>query len=95
LHYKKKVTYISWLKVVIGYNNKLRTSASNTKYLGIVIENSLPLRAHIDQLIPKLCTAFYAIRAVKPLMSLDSLKVIFLLSLSYEMWNNILGKFFT
>jgi hypothetical protein len=92
---KKSITYISWLKVVIGYNNKLITSTPNTKYLGIVIENSLSWRAHIDQLILKLCAACYAIRAVKPFMSLDTLKVICLLSLSYELWNNIRGKFFT
>jgi len=43
----------------------------------------------------KLCTAFCAIGAVKPFVSLDALKVIFLLPLSYELCNNILGKFFT
>jgi hypothetical protein len=51
------------------------TSTSNTKFLVIVIENSLSWNAYIDQLIPKLCTACCAIRAVKPLRSQDTLKL--------------------
>jgi hypothetical protein len=54
---------------------KIITSASNTKLLIIVIENSLSWNAYIDQLIPKLCTAFCAIRTIKPLMSQDTLKL--------------------
>jgi len=51
------------------------TSTSNTKFLVTVIENSLSWNAYIDQLLPKLCTACCAIRAVKPLMSQDTLKL--------------------
>jgi hypothetical protein len=78
-----------------GYNNKLITRTSNTKFLGIVIENSLPWKAHIDQLIPKLCTVCYTITATKPCISLDILYkvgVTFPLSLSYNcgimFWGN-------
>jgi hypothetical protein len=55
------------------------------------IENSLSWNACIDQLIPKLCTACCAIGAIKPLISQDPL----ILSRSYELWKNILGKFLT
>jgi hypothetical protein len=87
IHFMTKSS--SFLDIVIGYNNKLITSTSNTEFLGIVIENVLSRKAHVDQL----CTACYAVRAIKPFMSLDTPKVgtLFLLSLSYKLWNNILG----
>jgi len=50
----------------------VNTNTSNTKFLGIVTENSLSWKAHIDQLIPKLCTACYTIRASKPFVSQDT-----------------------
>jgi len=83
----------SFLDVVSCYSNKLIKSTSNTEFLGIVIENLLSQEAHVDQLTPNLCTACYATRAIKPFMSLDTPKVgiLFLLSLSYELWNNNLG----
>jgi hypothetical protein len=62
---------ISYIDIVIGYDNKLTASISSTKYLGIVIENSLSWKAHIVQLITKLCTACYAIRSIKPFIFLS------------------------
>lgn len=59
LHYEK-LYYIhfmikssSFIDIIIGYNNKLITNTSNTNSPGIIIENSLPRKAHIlvDQLI--------------------------------------------
>jgi hypothetical protein len=38
----------SFIDIVVGYNNKLITDTSNTKFLGIVNENSLSWKAHID-----------------------------------------------
>jgi len=83
----------SFLDIVSCYSNKLITSTSNTEFLGIVIENLLSQEAHVDQLTPNLCTACCAIRAVKLFMSLDTPKVdiLYLCSLSYELWNNNLG----
>jgi len=42
----------SFFDIVIGYNNKLITTTSNTEFLGIVIENLLSQKAHVDQLTP-------------------------------------------
>ena len=44
-------------------------------FLVIVTENLLSWNAYIDQLISKLCTACCAIRAIKTLMSQDTLKL--------------------
>jgi len=43
----------SFIDIVICYNNELIRSTS-TKFLGIVIENSLSWEAQTDHLIPKL-----------------------------------------
>jgi hypothetical protein len=67
----------SFIDIVIGYNHKLFTSTSNTNFLGIVIQNSLSWKAHVDQLVLEMCTACYAIRAIKPFMSLDTLKLVY------------------
>jgi hypothetical protein len=57
LHYEK-IHYIffmikssSFIDIIIGYNNKLITNTSNTKFLGIIIQNSSPWKTHIDQLV--------------------------------------------
>jgi hypothetical protein len=44
-------TFHDFIDIIIGYNNKLITSTSYTKFLGITTENSLSWKAHIDQLI--------------------------------------------
>ena len=59
----------SFVDGVISFKNKIITSTSNTKFLGTVTKNSLSWKARIDQFIPKLCTAWYAIRAIKPFVS--------------------------
>jgi hypothetical protein len=49
----------------------------NTEFLGMIIENTLSWKAHIDQLIPKLCTACYAIRTVTPFKCQENLKSVY------------------
>jgi hypothetical protein len=62
---------------IIGYNNKFISISTITMFLGMIIENMLSWKAHIDQLIPKLCTACYAIRTVKPFMCQENLKSVY------------------
>jgi hypothetical protein len=75
VHFTSKGTFFQ--DSVIGYNNKFISVATNTKFLGIIIENKLSWKAHIDQLIPKLCTACYAIRTLKPFMCQENLKSVY------------------
>jgi hypothetical protein len=65
------------IRGVVGYNNKLISSTSDAKFLGIIIENSLYYKANVDQLIPTLCTACYAIGAGKPFKPLDTPKLVY------------------
>jgi hypothetical protein len=45
--------------------------------LGLVIDENLSWHCHIDQMIPKLNKASYVIRFLKPLLSLDALKMVY------------------
>jgi hypothetical protein len=76
----------SLMDIIIGYNNKHFTSTSNTKFLGIVTENSLAWKTQTDQLIPKLCTACNAFRASKPFMSQGTGKLVYC-SCSHSLMN--------
>ena len=53
----------SFLDINIGFNNKLITNIYNTKFLGIVTESTLSWKANINQILPKLRSACYAIRS--------------------------------
>jgi hypothetical protein len=94
VHFTTKGTF--FCDSIIGYNNKFISVSTNTKFLGMIIANALSWKERIDQLIPKLCTACYAITTVKPFMCQENLKSVYYSYFhSYYLWNNLLGKFFT
>jgi len=54
---------------------------SNTceiKFLGLIIDDTLSWKQHIDQLIKKMSTACYALRYVKYSLPIETLKIIHL-----------------
>jgi hypothetical protein len=60
----------------IMYGNKKIANVYNTKLLGLTLNNTLSWRIHIDTIIPKLSSASFALRVVKPFLSQDSLKIV-------------------
>jgi hypothetical protein len=50
----------------VAYNNTFISNSTSTKFLGVIIENTLSWKAHIDHLLPKLCMACFSVRTVKP-----------------------------
>jgi hypothetical protein len=48
-------------KISLDYNNMYISNTSNTKFLGLIITNSLSWKDHITQLIPKLSKAYYVL----------------------------------
>jgi hypothetical protein len=60
----------------IAYGNKKISDSCYTKFLGINIVNTLSWKRHVDQLLPKLNTACYAIRTVKPYMNQETLLIV-------------------
>jgi hypothetical protein len=78
----------------ILYENKQITKAQNIKFLGLKIDSNLSWKQHIDDIIPKLNKARFAIRSIKPFMPLEAMRLIyfshFLSALSYGIifWGN-------
>jgi len=79
-----KTTYLQFLiknKQKIGQKITLMsnqiTSSTNVKFLGLTIKETLSWKAHIDQMMTRLSSACYAIRIITPLMTEDTLKMIY------------------
>jgi hypothetical protein len=82
------------LELQIVSNNSIITNLNSTKFLGINIASALSWKNHITNLSGKLNKACYAIRAIKPFMSQESMKMIYysyvhsLLSYGIIFWGN-------
>jgi hypothetical protein len=75
----------------ISFENKHITNTYNIKFLGLII---LSWKNHTDEPISKLNKVCYAIRAVKPLMSPEVLRMIYfsdchsIISYTTNFWGN-------
>jgi hypothetical protein len=65
------------IKMQIITSNTIITNINNTKFLGLIIDSTLSWKVHITALTSKLNKACYAIRAIKPFMSLEAMKMIY------------------
>jgi hypothetical protein len=63
------------LKIIQGSKNI--TNTCSTKFLGITLDNTLSWKTHTGTIIPKLSSACFAICAVKPFLSPESLKMVY------------------
>ena len=50
---------------------------NDLNFLGLIINNTLSWKTHIDKILPKLSSACFAMRAVKPFMSPQMLEAIY------------------
>jgi hypothetical protein len=53
----------------IMYNNTEIANTCNTKFLRLTLDNTFSLKNHIDANVPKLSSACFTVRAVKPFLS--------------------------
>jgi hypothetical protein len=78
----------------IMYKDKKLTTVDSIKFLELILDNSLSWKKHIEATVPKLSAATFAMRAVQPFLSLDSLKLIYhsyfhsILSYGTIVWGN-------
>ena len=63
--------------VDIVCNNRPVTTVSNIKFLGINIMDTLNWSSHVECIIPKLTSACYMMRSIKPYLPLKTLKTIY------------------
>jgi hypothetical protein len=61
----------------IFYENKQITKSQTIKFLRITIDSNSSCKQHINDIIPKLNKACFAIRLVKPFMSLEAMRLIY------------------
>ena len=61
----------------ITYENNYISKVNDLNFLGLNINNTLSWKTHIDKILPKLSSACFAMRAVKPFMSPQMLKAIY------------------
>jgi len=59
----------------IGFNNKLITNSTHTKFLGMTMNNTLSWNNHSDSIVKKLSRACYIIRNAETCMSVSSLRI--------------------
>jgi hypothetical protein len=65
------------IKMQIITSNTIISNINSTKFLGLIIDSTLSWKAHITGLTSKLNKACYAIRAIKPFVSLEVMKMIY------------------
>jgi hypothetical protein len=51
--------------------------SSQTKFLGLIIDDSLSWKAHIDHIMSKLNTVCFVIRTIQPIMSNETLRMVY------------------
>jgi hypothetical protein len=76
-----KTKHKPMLDINIVCNDNLITTLPNIKFLGIYIHDSINWSCHIEYIIPKLSSACYMMRSIKPSMSLKLLKIFTILIL--------------
>jgi hypothetical protein len=54
----------SLIDLHVKYKNKEIANTSNTKYLGLTLDNPFSWENHIDTIVPKLSSACFTVRAV-------------------------------
>jgi len=59
-----------------NYQGNYVKSSSNTKFLRLIIDDSLSWKAHIDQMMSKLNTACFAIRTIRAIMPQETLNMV-------------------
>ena len=88
----KKTHYIPFktknkptLDINIVCDNKSITPATDIKFLGIYLQDSTNWSCHIEYIIPKLSSACYVMRSIRPIMPINTLKIVY-----YSHFNTII-----
>jgi hypothetical protein len=75
-------------------DNKLIEEVEANKFLGLQTDNNLTWKKHTEYIIPKLSSACFAMRIAIPLMTIDTLKLVYfayfhsVLSYGLFFWGN-------
>lgn len=83
LNYKKK-QYLQFktqnskdYQIRLNFMDNFVNKSSQTKFLGLIIDDTLSWKAHIDNIMSKLNTACFVVRMIQPLMSTETLRMVY------------------
>jgi hypothetical protein len=65
------------VNTLIKYDQRAITNATDIKFLGLIIDDTLSWKQHIEHLVNKMCTACYALRNIKHVAAVHTLRVIY------------------
>jgi hypothetical protein len=73
----------------IDYGNDQIGKSTNTKFLGLIVDNTLSWKEHVNWLMSKLGSACYTVRAVRPYMLQDTIRMIYsVMTYGVIFWGN-------
>jgi hypothetical protein len=67
----------SLIDLHVMYKNKEIADIFNTKFLALTLDNTFTWKNHIDIIVPKLSSVCFTVRAVKPFVSQESLRMVY------------------
>jgi hypothetical protein len=94
MHFTTKNSSFSTFDII--YKDQKLTTVDSIKFLGLILDNSLSWKKHIEAIVPKLSAATFAVRFVQPFLSLDSLELIYysyfhsILTYRIIFWGNVM-----
>jgi hypothetical protein len=79
----------------LKYNARKKENTHNTKFLGLILDDTFSWKIHINYILPKLSSALLRNENNKasPIPGNIKESILFLLSFDHDLWDIILGKF--
>jgi hypothetical protein len=65
------------VKTTVKYEHNDISNSTDTKFLGLIIDETLSWNQHVDQIATKLCSACYALRNLKHIVPQSTLRTIY------------------
>jgi hypothetical protein len=84
--------FVDVSRIRINYKNTQISKVSRTNLLGLTLDSTHSWKPHTDHLVSKLNSACFVIRSLKPIIPLETLRMIYFFQCSfhYFLWHNIL-----
>jgi hypothetical protein len=65
------------VETIVKYEQKNISNSTETKFLGLIIDETLTWNQHIEQIVTKLCSACYTLRNLKHIVPQSTLRTIY------------------
>jgi hypothetical protein len=72
-----RTNHFSTDSIQTDYDQKPMTNTTEVRFLGLILDDTLSWKKHIEQLMGKLCSAFSALWNIRSVVSQDTLKIVY------------------